>query len=411
MDKSLSILGSLSTLPRAVSIYKQSSQALYSTTPKHVNYLSACVAISVIENNRRISLESILMSFNIQPSPEKIKLLKNVIKRVKKVLHYDMNYDASQTVKDVIDNISKCVSEVNVKQQRKLSQELKYALNLINSNEIKRFSDDFIDILSSMGLFQGKQSFPAFAVAIITMSIESNPKISKFDSMLKQQFIQFLCDQLQISKESIKDRTLELFKLLRKATKTFMPWLEEQIEQKKRNKDRHLYDSLIWINNLINYLKLNPNLDLSNLFSVDLKRRGVVKTKEQELTEMTIEFVKEVGAQVLNQDAINEVVRCIYEESQKPIEIYSKTSQKFPDKDLDDVDDDDLFSDDELDMYIRTQDEVQLKEMLLNNEDNHNQKAEPPKKKQRFNYKLQNTLNNNNDDGNDDEDLEIVGEI
>ena len=126
---------------------------------------------------------------------------------------------------------------------------------------------------------------------------------------------------------------------------------------------------------------------------------------------MTIEFVKEVGAEVLNQDAINEIVRCIYEQSQKPIEIHSKTSQKFPDKDLDDDDDDDLFSDDELDMYIRTQDEVQLKEMLLNNEDNHNQKAEPPKKKQRFNYKLQNTLNNNNDDGNDDEDLEIVGEI
>ncbi|TIB88744.1 hypothetical protein E3Q06_00874 [Wallemia mellicola] len=358
-EKALDKLNIPGVLPHAMDIWKKASKKVYKSTPARKMFIAGCIVIASREQKKQTRLENIL-----QPSPEYMKLLLHVVKLTKRALNYKASLNISEDVRSSVQILLTRVGQI-ANDSIKASEAVRSTLSSVKFHSLRQIAHNLLEIAINSGYLKKRYRANPIALSIIVLAVES--QITKLATDVKVDMIETLSMSLdKVSMQTVNANLLDMLNLLRKITKVYMPWLEDEITARNKDKvgariHRHRYNSFIWIADVAKYAK-NANLSLGYEFADDTKVRTDRNTSA--FVRSAIQFVRDNQEGTISASLSEELIESIKQEFM-PSYSHSKALKRLGDKNVDNASDDELFSDEELASYIRTEDEVIAKQLAV----------------------------------------------
>ncbi|TIA92871.1 hypothetical protein E3P99_00428 [Wallemia hederae] len=363
-------IGAPSCVPSALRVWTDSSKRIYKSAPAATVFICACVVMA--SGRKRVECERVLMAANLQPSPEHVKLLLTVIKKIKRALNYKATLNIYTNVEDgvkvLLDRLDRLAHPSD-----SLADYLTTLIRDVQLNAVRSLALEMLAVAKRSGYLKNRRRANPIAVAVVMLAIESQPVIVKFKLEVKVDLIKILGSLIDgmtyTSLEAVNNRTIELLSLLRKLSKVHTPWIEADIQTRHPNRAdvTHRYKSMVWVADVVRCLHAS-DADLEDCYTPEMSRSRFEKKKLGTFAAAAVAFVKEnqqvVGASIA-QTIVSDIEKEFASSSQ------SKTSARLRDRNADDVSDADLFSDDELASYIRTHEEAVAKQIAVGDRYDH----------------------------------------
>lgn len=320
------------------------------------------------------------MAAKLQPSPEHIRLLIHTIKKIKRAVNHKASSNIAHNVRSgtelLIAQLDRLLNAQSHSHSNTAPTHLETVLGRTRLDSVRTLALGILAVADRSGYLKNRRRSNPIAVSNVVLSIEAQIDIIKLDRDTKVDLIKLLSSLLDnvsgVSLEAVSNHAIELLNLLRKISRLHTPWVETHLHARHKGRGKiegvkHRYKSMVWVADVVAFVRAS-SIHTEDYFTADMSRSRF--ESKNAFASAAIAFVKDNQQGVMSHSASLRLIDNITQEFTR-----NQHQSRTQNRNVDDISDSELFSDDELASYIRTEEEVVTKQLIVGDKYDHQPKS------------------------------------